>query len=259
MLFFRIFQHLLPSGKPWLITLDKTLKNFFLGLSTFLGDVKIYADQVFQDIDPLLTRQLDLWESNFALRGFGLNEEERRQRLLGKWREEGGQSPAYIQQTLRAAGFDVYVHEWWEPNSRMAGGSVNMDVVPVARNPFDYIYDGVAGDRLLSYDGALDMIDGGVEAFDGNVERPSGLPLVNKVEITKEALISDGIAMDGSDDSVDGGIEIFYEMREYAMPTTTDTYSYYLYIGGEVFPEKAFVPNNRREEFEGIMFKNMSD
>ena len=39
MLFFRIFQHLLPTGKAWRVVVDKALRRFFIGLAAPLVDL----------------------------------------------------------------------------------------------------------------------------------------------------------------------------------------------------------------------------
>ena len=76
------------------------------------------------------TRELDAWEDQFFLiKNTGLTEAERRDRLAERWKFRGGQDIKYIQDTLQANGFDVYVHEWWVPASSP----------PTARNPNTYV------------------------------------------------------------------------------------------------------------------------
>lgn len=114
-MFFRIFQHLLPRSKAWFIVIQKQLREFFEGLSFVGSDVKTFLDTIYDDIDPQKTTQLDLWESEFGLQNFGLNEQSRRDRLEARWQDFGGQSPKYIQDTLQANGFNVFIHEWFQP------------------------------------------------------------------------------------------------------------------------------------------------
>jgi len=123
-----IFKHLLPNARAWRITIDKTLRRFFEGLTGIGEDVKDFFDLVWSDLNPQLTRELDAWENQFGMLDTGLNEQGRRDRIDGAWKALGGQSPRYIQDTLQAAGFDVYVHEWYEPSvQHPTGGSVNGD------------------------------------------------------------------------------------------------------------------------------------
>ena len=75
----------------------------------------------------------------------GLTEQERRDRLDASWKATGGQSPRYIQDTLQAAGFDVYVHEWWIPGSEPAVGI--KECVP-PRNPNNFLTNGQQASRV---------------------------------------------------------------------------------------------------------------
>ena len=58
-----IYKHLLPRAKAWRLTIEKQLRQFFEGLSTFLADAREFIDLVWLDIFPQQTRELDQWES----------------------------------------------------------------------------------------------------------------------------------------------------------------------------------------------------
>lgn len=257
MIWLRVYENLLPRAKAWQITIDKKLRRFFLGITDLPQSVQDYQDKVWNDYRPRETTKLKLWEDQFALLPYGLTEQQKRDRLDATWKAQGGQDPRYIQDTLRSAGFDVYVHEWWETASRATGGSVNRDDVPVARNPFDYLYDGTAGLRYLMYDGGVDAQDGDAASQDGSTNTPLGYPLVNKVIISSEDIIGDGYTgmQDGSDDAQDGGLSIAYKRKRYAMPVDASKYPYFLYIGDETFPNIADIEESRREEFEDLCLK----
>ncbi len=133
--FIDIYKNLLPRARAWSISiLNKPLRQFFEGLN--LAFVKTYIDLIWLDIFPDTTRELDKWENQWNLRGGALTEQGRRDRLTAAWRAIGGQDPRYIQDTLQANGFDVYVHEWWEPGNRNPVGQSGC-VEP--RNPFLYL------------------------------------------------------------------------------------------------------------------------
>lgn len=117
MIFFRMIRHLLPSGRAWRITVDKMLRKFFEGLAGLGESVRTFVDLVWLDILPEATRDLDAWEYQFGLQSDGLMGSDRRVRLDAAWKALGGQSPKYIQDTLRNNGFDVYLHEWFDPAS----------------------------------------------------------------------------------------------------------------------------------------------
>lgn len=237
-MFFRILQHLLPNAKAWRIIVDKKLRNFFKGLSDsdISVNVKIFYDNIYDDINPQKTRQLDLWESQFALPETGLTESERRDRLEATWKFIGGQDPTYIQATLQASGFPVYVHEWWVPSTEHpAGGSVNGDVVPVMRNPLSVLDDAV----LIFYtmnDGHADSQDNDILSQDGGLLGKVGYPLVNK-----------NFIYDSDNDE--------FKLEHYIISTDNTTWPYYIYIGGEIFGDVVNISQSRKDEFENLCLK----
>lgn len=111
-LFFRILQHLLPRSPAWQTVADKTLRKFLTGIAASGQPVRGFIDDVWDDMFPSTTRELELWEEQFGLQPTS-TEADRRLELAAEWKARGGQSPHYIQTTLQAAGFPVYVHEWW--------------------------------------------------------------------------------------------------------------------------------------------------
>lgn len=136
--YFRQFQHLLPRSEAWRTTVEKQLRQFFEALGESpTGDAVEFVDDVWLDIFPQTTRELELWETQFALSGTG-TEQERRDILEARWQAQGGQDPRYIQDILQVAGFPVYVHEWWSgdgvtyvdsPNDIFLGGSLAAEEV----------------------------------------------------------------------------------------------------------------------------------
>lgn len=78
--------------------------------------------------------------------------------MVSAWSANGGQSPRYLQDVIQAAGFDVYVHEWWVPGTNP----------PVPRNPVGALI------FVTAQDGAPIMQDGDPEAQDGNIGAGGG-------------------------------------------------------------------------------------
>ena len=114
-LFLRIFQHLLPRSKAWDLTIDRSLRQFFLGLTGAGDDVRDAADGVWTELDPSTTTSLDAWEEQHGIiRDAADSTATRRADIDTAWKTRGGQDPSYIQGILRDAGFDVYVHDYWE-------------------------------------------------------------------------------------------------------------------------------------------------
>lgn len=243
MIFLNTFKHLLPNAKAWQITIDKKLRQFFSGLASGLDDFKVLFDDVWQDIFPQTTRQLSLWENQFALNiNSNLTEQQRRDRLLATWRAVGGQSPHYIQTTLRDNGFDVYVHEWWQQvvqqnvlatcgasNATCGNVSARCSVQFVAderitRNPFTVISNASSTPGVDC--GEIFVECGEPEALCGNTFLQNGYLLVNKI------------------DNVN-----------YFIPNDVVKWKNILYIGGETFGDTAQVPLSRRNEFEALCLK----
>lgn len=250
MIFFRMFKHLLPRARAWQLTIESQLRQFFEGLSGFGGDVKTYYDQIWLDIFPESTRELAAWEDQFALTPGSLSESERRERLAGAWQALGGQSPRYIQDTLRNAGFDVYIHEWWTPNTFPLAafycgdpgaecGELGVECVGVfatARNPFDVL----APDNQTPVPG-------------------KGYPLVNKItEIEPNLIILSGEAIAACGEPAAlcyNYTDFIVGIKRYDVPTDPARWPYILYIGGETFGDLAQIPASRRDEFENLCLK----
>lgn len=258
MLWLRIFKHLLPHGKPWRLTIDRTLRKFFEGLSDIGASAKEYIDLVWLDIFPDTTREIPAWENQFGLPNTGLTEQERRDRLAATWRALGGQDPAYIQRVLRENGFDVYVHEWWVPGSEPAVG-VKQCVTPVnplllLRREFTQVTPGPyihCGETLAQC--------GEAEAQCGNNLEPVGYPLVNRILKTVpdiQPLCGEALAACGESLAECGNYQDFRtEYQNYIVPIDMSKWPYFLYIGAQSINDIAQVDPRRRDEFEVLCLK----
>ena len=225
MIWLNTFKQLLPNARAWRITVEKTLRQFFEGLAGTPQDVQTFIDDAYTDLDPQLTRQLPHWEEQFALARGSLTEQERRDRLAGAWSAIGGQDPVYIQTTLQDAGFDVYVHEWWDPTGGTpAGGSVAGDVTPVARNPFLYLWDGTSPPNFVGC-GHDDSYCNSDVFFANANDTPAGFPITNNTQAAP------------------------------VIPADSTKYPFFLYIGGQTFPAQATLPAGRQQEFENLCLK----
>lgn len=256
MMFLRIIKHLLPNARAWRITIDKKLRQFFEGLSSSGDDIKALFDGVWLDVFPQTTRELDTWEKQFGLRDTGITEQQRRDRLDATWKALGGQDPRYIQDTLQANGFDVYVHEWWEPGTE-PGPGVKQCVTP--RNPLMWLRREFTGVSLLVECGEALAQCGEAFAESGNSVNPRGYPLVNKVFITvpdEVTLCGEVAAQCGEVNALCGNYFQFRDiLREYIVPNDPTKWPYFLYIGGETFGTLAQVDPKRRDEFEALCLK----
>ena len=255
-MFLRIFQHLLPNARAWRITADKRLREFFSGLSGTGDDVKTFLDGVWLDIFPATTREISAWENNLGLPNSNLTDQQRRDRLDATWKALGGQDPRYIQDTLRDNGFDVYVHEWWEPGTELAPG-VPGCVTP--RNPLLWIRREFTGVTLLVECGEALAACGEAFAECGNANSPRGYPLVNKLFTTSADLLplcGEPLAECGEASAACG----FYtgyrqEVVNYIVPNDPTKWPYFLYIGGQTFGTISQISQSRRNEFEALCLK----
>jgi len=215
MVFFRQFRHLLPNARAWRITVDKQLRQFFEGLANSTDDIRNFIDLVWQDIDPTVTRQLDLWDAQFGLPANVTSDAERRTRLAAAWSAIAGQSPRYLQDTLQANGFNVYVHDAWDVSALPA---------------LVYYVPGVYLGGVIFYINECNeavAACGEATAQCGERLTPAGYPLVNK----------------------------FSGAPVYTVGTDPTKYPYYLYISAQNFGDPAQVPTARREEFEDLLLK----
>lgn len=215
MSFLKLFQHLLPDARAWRVTIEKNLRRFFEGLSDAPANAREFIDDVYLDLFPQTTRALDEWEDQFALPDTVPAEQDRRDRLSGVWKALGGQSPRYIQDTLQAAGFPVYVHEWWAPASSP----------PVARNPSAVLPGTTVIGAVL---GNAQMVLGATKAQLGALSLTNDDVIVNKMGEKTPA---------------------------YPIPADPATYPFFIYLGAATFPNLANIPAARRDEFEALCLK----
>ena len=224
-----IFKHLLPTGRAWSLTHAKNLRKFFEAIAPETSEKpRDFAGALYEDIFPQTTRELAAWERQFGLPlSTSLTEQQSRDRLEARWRDQGGQSPKYIQDTLRANGFDVYVHEWWVPGTEPP---IGVKAQATARNPLTVIN--------AEYSAVIPMVDCGEPlaqcgeefAAAGNYIGRFGYPLVNKFIY----------------DSDDVG---------YTIPDDPTKWPFFMYVGGQNFGDVAEVPAARRYEFEELILR----
>lgn len=253
MIFLDIFKHLLPNAKAWIITIDKNLRRFFEGLSGLGSDIKEYFDLIWLDIFPASTREIEEGEFQFGLTNNALTAEERRARLDAAWKASGGQDPRYIQDTLQNNGFNVFVHEWWEPGTEPAVG-VKQCVDP--RDPRMHLrgstvifWSVTCGEPLAQCGEPL--------AQCGERLGQVGYALVNKFLVKGRITISCGRkeALCKKEVMLCGNTVPAFIPRVYEIPDDPAKWTYFFYIGGETFPELASVDPKRKNEFEALCLK----
>lgn len=218
--FFRQLQHLLPDARAWRVVKEKTLKKFLEGLAQKPADVRSFADSVHAELFPETTTHLAEWESQFGMFA-AATDADRRTNLAAEWAATGGQSPRYIEDTLQAAGFDVYVHEWWS-----SGPSPY-----VARDPRLYTTQPLIGTFQCS----------------AHSNQPECQTAGTYRQPQCDALLAN-----------DPGYLLNETLTREAPPPVPDdpaTWPYFLYFGGATFGDLAYVPNARRMEFLRLVLK----
>jgi hypothetical protein len=213
-LFLRVYQHLLPDSEAWRLVQGKLLTKFFEGLTNLPSDARIFVDQVYGDLFPDSTRELAEWEYQFGLTASD-DEDARRLQIDAAWKALGGQSPRYLQDVMQAAGFPVYVHEWWASGPPW-----------VARDPRDYTETPRIGSDIQCGEAIAQCGEPTAQCNRFLANEPGYIVNLN---LTREA--PPGI------------------------PSNPTKWPFFLYWGAETFGVRAAVPASRRAEFERLLLK----
>lgn len=254
--FLNVYKHLLPKARAWRLAAGKQITEFFEGLVGLAEDFILFIDLIWLDIFPQTTRELDAWEDQWGLSAGTLTDQERRDRLDATWKALGGQDPRYIQDTLQAAGFNVFLHKWWEPGTEPALGVLTC---ATPRNPHLYLAESNVNPPAIAACGEALALCGEAVAEAGNTYDPQGFALVNKVGATEpdvEPLAGELVAQCGEADALCGNFVNFtFRQKIYQIPADAGKWPYFLYIGGATFPDQASIPASRRDEFEDLCLK----
>lgn len=222
----RAIQHLLPTGEAFRLGIAKVVTKFWQGFGAFADDAKVYVDLILLDLFPESTRELAEWEAFYGLSPSSTSTEQaRRLALAAEWRATGGQSPRYIQDVLQTAGFDVYIHEWWESGPGPW----------VARDPHDYTDVPIFGSFQAydNYDSIGEAVEPWITAGDGDAQANGWL--------ANEPGYWDNLTLD--------------QNAPPPIPTDPDAYPFFLYFAGPTFPDAVMVPESRKSELRRLIQK----
>lgn len=216
-MFFRVLRHLLPDSVAWRIREEGTraIDRLFAGLASVFASVRDFADLALLDLYPAHTRELDAHLAEFAVTVDG-NESAKRLALAAAWAATGGQSPAYLQGVVQAAGFDLYIHEWW---------SAIVDGDAVVRDPRSHTSQPLIGTVQC------------------------GEPLAQCGEPTA---LCNAFLQNNPGYLVNEGLN---RRAPPPVPNDPLMWRHFLYWGGETFGSNATVPLTRRRELEELLLK----
>jgi hypothetical protein len=181
--------------------------------------VRTFVDLVYLDLLPPSTRELVRWEKQFALSPGG-SDGDRRSKLDGAWSIQGAQSPDYLQRILEAAGFAVYVHEWWASGPPY----VSRDPREYTRQPLIGIYQCEASPWQCFDSGPGDPL---APHCDATLANDPGY-LVN-LDLTRRA--------------------------PPPVPNDPSRWPYFIYLAGATFPDRALVPRSRLAELKELILR----
>lgn len=247
-------KHLLPRSRAFSIIVEKKIRKFWTAIGNVFEDAADFFELLWSDLFPQTTRHLTQWEAQFGLTAGTLTEQERRDRLDAIWAANGGQDPQYIRDTLQAAGFPVYVHEWWE---------LPRTDPPTVRNPFTAI------NGYPYCCGSAETLCGDLRALCGNYDSGSGFgqALVNKIYVSRTRYVcccGDPYVLMGEathplytgNPSLCGANSgVLFERKEYPIPTDPTDWRYLYYVGGQTFGDPVNITSARRDEFEDLLLK----
>jgi hypothetical protein len=220
---FQTFKHLLPRALAWRTTIDTTLRRYLEGLAAFALEVRTFIDLVYLDLFPPTTRELAAWEKQFALSSGG-PELDRRSKLEGAWKLNGGQSPDYLQRALHEAGFtSVFVYDWWfyDPPG-----------VRNTRDPRDFVTQPLIGFYQCEVSNQWECWD-----------PPPGQPLGAHCDGTLINSMSYLVNLD------------LTRRAPPPVPDDPDSWPYFMYLAGETFDDVASVPSSRLAELRELILR----
>lgn len=220
-IYFRQIQHLLPRTKTWSLPFGSTIRKFFEGIADGLSEpARDFIDGVWAEMFPETTNELVEWEQELGCFGSG-TEAQRRLALAAEWQATGGQSPRYLQDTLQAAGFDVYYHGWWDP------------VAEEVRDPHDYTETAHSGTEQCH--GTVDAVQDQCADIDTDDPPRCDFFLANTVYyIVNESL---------------------NRMAPPPLPEDEERYRCFIYFCGETFGDPVLIPEERLIELRRLMLK----
>lgn len=247
-------RSLLPDGPAWRLPANSNIRAVFRGCASAFDNVAERAASTYKDLLPQSTRYLASFNRQLGIDAQAQTEQQQRDILEYEWRNLSSNLSAHnLQQTLRAHGFDVYVHEAFDPSTPMTAGA---QVSPLYRNPREHvrstyttrIYDSGAGEERMQA--------GEPAAQAGFILEAEGYPLGNIVYETQpvlRVLAGESLAQAGEFTAQAGEYsDLSRSLADTVIPDGQQYWPYFIYIGAKDFGSLASVSSSRKKEFERL-------
>jgi hypothetical protein len=111
--FFKVIKYLFPRSKAFRSVADNYFRKFLKGMAYGPDNIQEYLENIYGDLFPETTRELEKWENQFGVVFAKQYDENIRRNLLKSfWNiNTGGQSVEYLQQILQLISPDFHVIE----------------------------------------------------------------------------------------------------------------------------------------------------
>lgn len=181
------------------------------------GQIRAYIAQTIADTFPRTSERLADHSTQI-----GSPVELSREAIQSEVAANGAQSPGEFQSIIQAAGFDLYVHEWWIPGT----------VPPVVRNPGDL------GQPFRVY------VTGVTQAQKKYKHQCTAIGAGMAQATTTPWRYLAG-AYDG----------YLYRLKQYQGPANDAERTRYFYLGGQTFPDPGTVALDSLPELDRLIYK----
>jgi hypothetical protein len=211
----KVYDLLLPRSRAWGLLPGKTLTKLFEAFAGASKEVQDHIAGVLAEMFPSTTTYPRDWSKQLGSL-IDLDEDE----LAAELAAQGGQNPNYMQTQIQSICSNCFVHEWWVPGSNP----------PEARNP-------------------IPLVD-------------SSLVLVNDVtDMVPNYKYQFGDGTGFVDNSLEDPIEFgdydgyIWRLKQYPCPDIPEEYPIYWYVGGETWPDYAYISSEKLRPLIRMIFK----
>ena len=209
----RSLEALLSTGTALVLTVNKRLTQYINGLAD--GAPEDFKAFAFLNWTNLFPHSTN--DVQLWANQFGLfpseDEDAQRKNIDAAWKSSGGQGLDYFQGVLDAAGFGVFVHASLDPETGLY------------RNPLDWLEQ--APNIGVMHSGADNAHADGEEAYASNLQE-GGI---------SDYIVNQNLTFRPQPPIVDD----------------EDNWPFWIYVGGEVFGDRAEIPESRELEFQTLI------